>query len=87
MAFTTTRTATFSLSRSKRMSVGTFTNTSNSSGGTVVTGLKAVDTFVWACSSHMGTEVPKVTKNSPSGGSVVVVTSDNVIGDWMAIGI
>lgn len=87
MAFASTRTATFGISRSKRISVGTFTNASGDTGGDIVTGLKFVDTFVWSCSSHFGTEVIKVTKNSGTGGTVALVTSDNADGDWMAVGL
>ena len=86
MAFASTRTATFSISRSKRMSVGTFTNTITDSGGTIGTGLRFVDTFVWSCSSHVDAQNVKVTKNSGGGGNVLLATGNDIDGDWMAIG-
>ena len=87
MAFAYTRTATFSIGRSKRMSVGTFTNGAADTGGEITTGLRFVDTFVYSCSSHVDTGALKVTKNSATVGGVTIVASDGADGDWMAIGL
>ncbi len=65
---------------------GTFTNGAADSGGTI-TCLKTVETFHATCTSHLGTETPKVTINSPSAGSVAIVTSDGADGLWEATGI
>lgn len=89
MAFSSTVTKFESISRRRRMSFGTFTNgTALDSGGEIDTGLKSVDTFLWSCASHLGTEVFKVTKNSATAGKVTLVTSTGAVtGDWLAIGI
>ena len=65
---------------------GTFTNGSTDSGGTIAC-LKTVETFRASFNSHLGTEVPKITINSPSAGSVAIVTSDGADGEWEATGI
>ena len=88
MAFTSARTAIFSISRSKRMATGTFTNGATDVGGTIATGLRFVDTFLWSCSSHIGTESLMVTKNaSGTGGNVAIVTDEGADGDWIAVGL
>lgn len=87
MAFAYTRDATFPIARSKRMSVGTFTNAAGDSGGNIITGLKYVDVFTWSCNSHVDAGELKVTKNSGTGGTVLIVSSDGADGDWVAIGI
>lgn len=66
---------------------GTFTNGSTDSGGTIAALPKFVETFSATCNSHLGTEVLKVTKNSPSAGSIAIVTSDGADGDWEASGL
>ncbi len=92
MAFSSsvTRVPTRLGDRTRRISFGTFTQAAGDSGGEIDTGLKAVDTFVWSCSSHLGTEVIKVTKNSATSGKVTIVTSTSgstaVAGDWLAVG-
>ena len=75
------------VSGGRRISSGTWTNAAGDSGGTINTGLKFCNTFVWSATSHLGGEVVKVTKNSVTPGNVLIVTSDNVDGDWIAMGI
>ncbi len=82
MAFSSTVTRVIRMGP-KKMAWGTFTNTSTDSGGSVKTGLNAVDFFVPVCSSHLGTESVKIT---PSAGTVTIVTSNGADGYWMAIG-
>jgi len=72
---------------SRRIAFGTFTNASGDSGGTIKTGLKYCNTFVYSATSHLGGEQVKVTKNSVTPGDVLIVTSDNIDGDWVAFGI
>lgn len=66
---------------------GAFTNTSTDSGGEIVTGLSLVENCQITVTSHLGTEVPKVTKNSSSNGEITIVTSNGADGDWLAIGL
>jgi hypothetical protein len=70
-----------------RIAFGTFTNGSGDSGGTIGTGLKFCNTFVYSASSHLGGEQVKVTKNSGTPGNVAIVTSDSIDGDWVAFGL
>lgn len=72
---------------SKRFAAGTWTNAAADNGGDIKTGLKFVDVFLWSANSHLGTEVVKVTKNTPNAGEVRIVTSENLDGDWLAIGL
>lgn len=65
---------------------GTFTNGSTDAGGEISTGLSLVDTCQITVTSHLGSEVPKVTKNSSSSGEITIVTSDGCEGEWLAIG-
>lgn len=65
---------------------GTFTNGGTDSGGTIVTGLEKVSRFLPSLSSHLGSEFPKVTINSPNNGDVTIVTSDGADGGWVAYG-
>ena len=75
------------VSGGRRIATGTWTNASGDTGGTLKTGLKFINTFVWSATSHVGGEVVKVTKNDGTPGNVTIVTSDNVDGDWIAMGI
>lgn len=72
---------------SRKLAFGTYTNATADSGGTITTGLKTVQLFACIQSSHLGSESPKVTKNSPAAGQVVIVSSDGTDGEWLAIGI
>jgi len=76
------------VSGGRRLSAGTWTNAAGDSGGTINTGLKHCNVFVWSANSHFGGPDVKVTKN-PSGspGSVTIVTGDNVDADWFAMGL
>lgn len=63
----------------KRVTMGTFTQGSGDTGGTIVTGLKFVEFF----------ECTNAKSVSNSAGTVTVVTADpggNVAGYWMAMG-
>jgi hypothetical protein len=90
MAFSSAVLMSTQLSRRKRLMTGTFTQAVGDAGGEIDTGLKAVDTFVWSCSSHLDTGAFKVTKNSATTGKVTIVTATGmttaVAGDWMAVG-
>lgn len=81
MALSSTR--TFKAFQSFRISAGTFTQSSGDVGGTIDTGLKSIAFAGVSCSSHIGTENAKV---SWSGGTLTIVTDDNVSGYWWAIG-
>ena len=83
MAFSYTVTKKIGISRTKSFVWGTFTNGANDSGGAVSTGLKACDVWIPVISSHTG---GTGIKTSISGGTVTIVTDDDVDGTWFAIG-
>jgi len=87
MAFSST-VDVMNVSGGRRMTAGTWTNAAGDTGGTINTGLKHCNIFVWSNNSHIGGEVVKVSKN-PSGspGSVTIVTSDGIDADWFAFGL
>lgn len=66
-----------------KLVTGTFTQTAGDVGGAITTGLSAL---VWAdvlITSHIAASDPKKTI---SGGTITIVTSDGVSGNWIAIG-
>jgi len=64
---------------------GTWTNGAADSGGNIVTGLRTVETANIGVSSHLGTEIPKMTLNSTAG-YITLVTSEGADGYWEAVG-
>lgn len=86
MAFASTVTKV-SVSGNRRRAFGTFTNAATDSGGDIKTGLKFVEFFEASYTTHLGTEVPKVTLNSGTAGTVAIVTSDGADGIWQASGL
>ena len=85
MAFSTTITGR-SVVGNRRIHWGTFENGSGDQGGTFHTGLVNVEAAFLIPTSHSGSELPKLTFNSPSGGQIVVETSHDVDGVWFAFG-
>lgn len=66
-----------------RLISGTYTNAAGDTGGAITSGLNVL---VWAsaiCTSHVGSQMPKVTI---SGGTITIVTEDGADGNWIAIG-
>ena len=84
MAFTSSVVGNFAVSRSKRLSFGTFTNAATDSGGDIDTGLKACDAVFLTCSSHYNTAGARLS--SISAGTATVVTDDGADGYWLALG-
>lgn len=85
MAFVTTI-AGRSVVGDRRIHWGTFVNGENDEGGTLNTGLVNVQVAVLVPTSHSGSELPKLTFNSPAAGQVTVETSSDVDGVWIAFG-
>lgn len=67
---------------SKRCAVGTYTNTSGSTGGTITTGLNTIDYF----NSNNNSQSATTNKAVISGGSVTLTTVADEDGQWFAIG-
>ena len=72
----------------KKVVTGTFTNTSGSTGGDVVTGLRKVD-FI-SC-QHTGAaaiaSAPSANETFPlASGDVTIVTTADADGIWFAVG-
>ena len=64
---------------------GSFTQAAGDLGGDISTGLNVVRYFGFSITSHIGTQVPKVTFTTSSG-TVTIVTSDDVEARWFAFG-
>jgi hypothetical protein len=94
LAFTSTITETVVMGN-KRMSYGTFTNTSGDTGGEVDTGLSKVDIMftqttgavVPAQSSSINETLPLHNTSATSTVSVTLVTVADNVGFWVAYGI
>ena len=71
---------------SQRNTWGAFTNDTTS--GTVTTGMKYVNSFIFTGSNAAEAETAAVTLNSPANGQVAIVVSagDFTAGNWSAIG-
>jgi hypothetical protein len=82
MAFTTTVTDV-TVVGNRRLVTGTLTQAAGDSGGTISTGLSAIDFFDFNTTSHVGSTKVKYTI---SGGDVTLVIPNDVDGLWMAIG-
>ena len=83
MAFSSTMLGNFAVSRSKRLSFGTFTNAAADSGGDIDTGLSACDAIFLSASTEPNSGTYNVTI---SAGTATVVTEDGADGYWLAIG-
>jgi len=66
-----------------RFKYGTFTNGTQDTGGDITTGLNAIFAEGACVNSHVGSNLPKVTK---SGGTLSIVTEEGADGTWWAIG-
>lgn len=83
MAFAYTVTAKVNISRSKKITWGTFTNGTNDVGGAITTGLTYIDFFSAGITSHVDSGDVKATT---SGGTATLITGNDIDGTWMAIG-
>ena len=63
--------------------IGTYTNASGSTGGTIATGLKEIFHFE---SNYMKSQATTENLISITGGAVTMTVVDNEDGQWIAIG-
>ena len=84
MAFAYTVTKRIRPERAYKMAWGTFTNGTNDSGGAIVTGFKSCNFFIASINSHLSAAE---VKHTISGGTVTIVTGDDIDGTWFAIGV
>jgi ornithine cyclodeaminase/alanine dehydrogenase-like protein (mu-crystallin family) len=86
MSFETATISGSSVIGAQRNTWGTFTNSATS--GTITTGMKYVNSFIFTASANVGSETAMMTLNSPANGQVAVTVSsgDFTAGNWSAIG-
>jgi len=68
----------------KRWKFGTFTNGAMDTGGSIITGLDAIDACGVFTTSDVDAATPKFTV---SGGTITLVTGSNIDGNWWAVGV
>lgn len=68
----------------RRRKWGTYSNADGDSGGDIATGLRQIDTInIWT-TSHVSSTPPKATA---SGGTLTLVTNNDVDGGWEVTGL
>ena len=85
-AYTVEKQTTFG---DRNVSYGTFTSTSGSTGGDIVTSLKRVDNIsLQITGAAVEANAPSVNETLPlASGSVTIVTDADAAGTWFAIGL
>lgn len=81
MAFTST--SEVSVFGNKKVAFGTYTNTSTTTGGVIVTGLDSIAYFNSNCETSQAATVNLAARSS---GSVTLTTVASEDGTWFAIG-
>jgi hypothetical protein len=72
----------------QRNTWGAFTNATSETSGTITTGMKYVNSFIFTGSTASEDKTAGITLNSPANGQVAVaITSGDFLnGNWSAIG-